>query len=281
MKSRIGILIHFNLNAKPLTPCMMAEYLQNVVSCAINNSNPFQITIETRTSGSFSSKTVETNGNALLLDKLIEYINPETCYISIEAINSTAALLAYGCITRSHALTQFMIGREQTIFMLVDEKLWCKRSAVLIEQIQAMCANDLISYVAIDFENILPRSIYTANLRLLSSPRITSTIDPESRVPGIYWAQFIGNSMLTQEVKKKAIDIASGGHCNYVCKDIGTGLWIQTTSDIKTDSSINQRAVYEVLELEKLSYAVDEQIMERYLLLQPWLFKKFPIRISV
>lgn len=276
MRDMIGVLVHFSLNAKPLTAITMAEYLLEIMSPIMIDGCSSKIVIETRNPDSFSSEKIEMNNLEFSLDKIIKHISPSACYISIKVYNSKGICASsYGCIARTNGLTQFMIGHEQTIFILVSYDTWQKRAETLIKEIKSICSYaPQVTYVAIDKENIAPRSIYTANTRLFSNPYSTSTIDPESRIPGIYWAQYIHNNMLDHNTKKRMTEEI----CTHdiICEDIGTGVWIQTTRTIQTDSINCQKTACAILELEAPSYAIDENTIRKYMHLQPWLFEKYP-----
>lgn len=278
MRGRIGILIHFNLNAKPLAAVTIAEYTVKLMSAVMLDGCSYKIAIETRITDSFSSDKTEMTDLEFSGDRILKHIDPSVCYISINICNSKGVCASsYGCITRSSGLTQPMTGHEQKIFMLVNNDLWRKRAEPLINEIKDMCRDaPHITYVAIDKENISPKSIYTANIRMFSNPFSASAIDPESRIPGIYWAQYIHNSMLDQNIRKRI----SEGICStrdIICEDTGTGFWIQTAPAIQNDSVSCQKSACEILELETRSYVMDESIIHEYMRLMPWLFEKHPL----
>ncbi|MCQ2457699.1 MAG: hypothetical protein MJ142_03080 [Clostridia bacterium] len=278
MRNRIGILVHFNLNSKPLAAITIAKYLLEMLSVIVLDGSSYKIVMETRITDSFSSEKTEMTDLEFSIDEIIKHIDPSVCYISINICNSKGVCASsYGSIVRSSGLTQPMIGHEQAIFTLVNADLWKKRAEPLIKKIKDMCSDaPHITYVAIDKENISPKSIYIANIRLFSNPYSASAIDPESRIPGIYWAQYINNSMLDQNIRKRI----SEGICStpdIICEEIGTGFWIQTAPAIQADSIDHQKAACKILEIETQSYVIDENIIRSYRKLEPFLFEKFPL----
>lgn len=278
VRSKVGILIHYNLHFEPLTAKQIADCLQKIMLSIMDGHTYYTITVEARTAESLSSTKFETTDNHISGDELTNLINTKTCYISFEIGNDTfGSAFAYGCITRSNGLTQYMVGQEQTVFILVDLALWEKRKDFLINQIKSICNSSYVTYVAVDKETIVPRSIYSANIRILSNPFIAAGIDPEARIPGIYWAQFLAYSMFSQHDRKSIIGGIDITHTDTLLEDIGTGIWIQTTPNIQTDSRNYQKQVCEMLNIEARSYSIDNDIYHRYLQLQPWLFEKFPL----
>ena len=280
MARRIGIFIHFNLNAEPITADTMAGYLHSLVSCLMDGQTPFQIETKVEFVDDYTGKSNKTVSNAISLDELEDSIDSKTCFISVWIANKEAGFArTAGCITRANNQLRFMVGHEQTLIMHVDCKLWNKRSKMLTDCIREFCCDSHVSYVAIDKDYIFPQTIYCGNLRILTKPSISAPkIDPESRVPGIYWAQYISDSMLTGEIKSKILSGSPDAGIGYICKEIGSGLWIQTTPRINADSYEHHKLLYTLLEPQ--TYTVDKDEMREYLRLEPWLFEKYPIRID-
>ena len=88
-----------------------------------------------------------------------------------------------------------MTKDERKVFIHMTKRLWLLLDTTELLEITKQAVLILgASYACIDSNRIVPASIYTAPFRLCSEN--THLIDPEERIPGIFWWQYISEKMI-------------------------------------------------------------------------------------
>ena len=273
MKKRIRILIHFDGMQKPVSSIQMAEYMESLANIIMPENETFSERVEIQPNNTRTTIILPAQ-DAILPLRFRERVSDSICHISIffNNIRNERACL-FGCIIQSHYLATKMIANEQTINILIDETMWEYSQNRIFSRIIELCRNTSISYVAADKETIAPQSIYHAQLRFFSQ-REAISINPETKVPGIYWTQYISTKMLSNETLNDICNLPSPASYTKVEGKQGDGVWIQTSSRINDDTKELHKVLYSILKRD--SYSLDSEKVLIYARTLPWLFEKNP-----
>ncbi len=275
MTKKIGILIHFNGHKDSVTGHQMIVLLDLLIQSMNVNERITSIKAEIDYANSWGSKN-KISDVSTFFSNMKDILLPDTCRISVLcSCVQKIVLSGYALIMHSNCKVIPIIKKEQTIYLEVFSELWNSVQERVINSIVSMCNNtNNISYVVIDEVPITPKSIYYSNLRLFSNEKETASIDPEVKIPGIYWIQYFSDSMISKDmveiIKKSSTDYVLTGD-NYH----SAGIWVRTSSDLSCDRKSYHRKLYDLFKVE--SYRVDPEKLKRYKRLQPWLFSKFPL----
>lgn len=269
MRQKIGILVHFSQHTDPLDAGRVCSYLQDLLACFASPDVALSGQAEITATDADETQRFELSSIADW-NTAASQITPSACHISMELTDAAYGMVALGAsIARHPHRTAQMIDHEQTLRLSIEQKLWTKLRHSMTDCLMRLCTQGDISYVAVDRDATLPNSIYQANLRLFADKMAASRVDVESRIPGVYWMQYLGRSMLTDEVRQA---LTSSG---LFVQQIGDGLWVQTAKSISSDSAAMHKVLYDLIQPQ--TYAPDEKTMAEYRRLQPWLFDRFPL----
>ena len=155
----------------------------------------------------------------------------------------TVSLRTYVC--RSQTYHSPMIKDEQVVIGMMHQKMWARIDKARFQAaILEACVDLGISYAAIDNANLGLDSIYHGNFRVLAADGLG--VDPETRLPGICWAQYLSTGFIARNPGLSEIpwnQYADQGFSDEIGFSIESirgatiddlkGFWVQLTPEIK------------------------------------------------
>lgn len=181
----------------------------------------------------------------LMACRYVDMIDMVTCSLIHE---KTEQCHFVAVIQRSVVHTTPMVRAEQKLYMDMYPYLWKRIRCNIYKIIQIMCKRLRTSYVVVDEYGLVPRTIYTANMRLISLH--PERVNPEDKIPGIFWMQFIGERMIKETcTAEEAVHLlrSKGVLCNHLSSAFTKGVFVQTSSLLESDNKDRHQVVYELL----------------------------------
>lgn len=155
-----------------------------------------------------------------------------------------------------------IIKGERTLNLTISALLWKTISSdSFIQVLQSVCLLLSATYACIDTADICPNNIYTGGFRYFSD--IAHKINPESKLPGVYWAQFISSEMVAsthnihhiiRDAPCLAKELSMGEHSSK--------MWIQLPHDI-WKPQIDERLKLRLFFQESL-YPLSMDLLRKY-----------------
>lgn len=194
----------------------------------------------------------------------MKQVNPRTMSLNATIMNSA----------KGKTLTQ--IKGECTLDGVIDKYVWDQiDQPKFIAAVQNACSILGATYASIDYEINCPKSLYSTNYRLFSKNvpihyygkeadySQYPEVDPETYLPGVYWAQLVPQSMVEATGTLKAIAAEAPCETKELINMNGTEyIWLQLTPNLwktKLDKRLRLRRYFQKsllkLDIERLAEA--------------------------
>lgn len=132
-------------------------------------------------------------------------------------------------ISRSNQFTVPIICDERVITIDISKSIWDSiNQEEFLQGIKIACCTLEATYACRDYEAIVAKSICTGGFRYFGVN--SYRINPETRLPGIYWAQYVTQEMVKETGNLQEIE--NEARCevkDILCKN--KGIWLQLTHD--------------------------------------------------
>lgn len=237
-RSDITIMVHFPSHVTH-DPVRLLEQLRKLLDICEENSTSFIERWE-RTSdakirnGSAQAPCYLSSSDMNLWPEIIETLSNDACSITMFScidhyrnVDHQISLIA--TIKKSNRYTMPMINDEKIIRIDISNWVWQHlNQEKLIEALQNTCLILGATYACIDLPLLCPLSIYAGGFRTFCSE--ADTIDPETKIPGIQWGQFISAKMLTPSGSDRFASLQTSFGTIKALED--KGLWVQLSDNI-------------------------------------------------
>jgi hypothetical protein len=126
----------------------------------------------------------------------------------------------------------WMLKNERQVNMEIPKETWDGMDQMtFLDTLKAACCTLGASYACIDHELIIAKDIDSAGFRLYGEH--ADEIDPESRLPGVYWGQFVSPRMIERTGSIAQIVMEAPCKVREIINLFGVeGLWLQLTAGI-------------------------------------------------
>lgn len=156
------------------------------------------------------------------------------CFVSGEVVLSTAkkkrSMVTFSAtISRSNRYTVPIIDEERVIWIQIPKAVWDRiKQEDFLKGVQHACYALEAAYACVDDVTIAAKTIYTGGFRYFGVN--SHKIPPQTRLPGIYWAQYVTQEMVRETGTLQEIENEAPCEVKGMVGE-NQGIWLQLTHD--------------------------------------------------